>query len=142
MNVDHALPVRDDDPDTSAAAALKAVLGASKVRPIVLALIRQYGPCTHDELIEHYTELVRQNPNIPRASHSGIRTRLRELVQGGLVTQDDTPGVSNFGNTAKRWIATAYFADVDDTHPDPSDQQTPTTRDGREPLFVPISDGF
>lgn len=99
------LAVRADDPDTSYEAAMKAALGASKVRPVVLELVREHGPLTHDELISWYRRLLAFEEGTPRASDSGIRTRLRELVKAGLIVEDAEEGHSLFGNRAKRWIA-------------------------------------
>lgn len=99
------LAVRADDPDTSYEAAMKAALGASKVRPVVLEIVRENGPLTHDQLIGEYHKRLIITPDTPRASESGIRTRLRELVKAGLIVEDTMEGQSLFGNRAKRWIA-------------------------------------
>lgn len=99
------LPVRDGDPETSYAAALKAAVGASKVRPVVLDLVRELGPLTHDELIHAYNRRRVMTPDTPPASESGIRTRLKELTRAGFVEADSELGISNFNNAAKRWIA-------------------------------------
>lgn len=96
------LPVRTGAPDTSWAAAEKAVLGRSKVHPVVLELLREHGPLTHDEHIGQYHRLVVTDPDTPRACDSGIRTRLRELAAAGLVKEDEERGVSTFGDSAKR----------------------------------------
>ncbi|WP_394941168.1 hypothetical protein [Psychromicrobium sp. YIM B11713] len=100
-----SLAVRADDPDTSYEAAMKAALGASKVRPVVLKLVREHGPLTHDELINRYRCLLAFEEGTPRASDSGIRTRLRELVKAGLIVEDAEEGESLFGNRAKRWVS-------------------------------------
>lgn len=99
------LPVRSNDPDTSYAAALKATMGASKVRPVVLDVLRENGPLTHDGLIGAYNTRIVMDPDTPRASESGIRTRLKELVNAGFVLEDEEKGRSNFGNAATRWVA-------------------------------------
>lgn len=99
------LPVRTGDPDTSSEAAEKAALGASKIRPDVLGILREQGPLTHDELITAYRALIHEQPWTPRASDSGIRTRLKELAAAGLVVEDEKKGHSTFGNSAKRWKA-------------------------------------
>lgn len=98
------LPVRAGDPDTSYEAAMKAAMGASKVRPVVLGIVTAHGPMTHDEVIGHYNRLLIIQPDTPRASESGIRTRLRELREAGLIIQDENNGFSKFGNSAKQWI--------------------------------------
>lgn len=99
------LPVRSTDPETSYAAAVKAALGASRVRPIVLDIVREKGPLTHDELIAAYHDrVVTSLGEVPRSSDSGVRTRLKELAHQGLVTVADIDGFSNYGNAAKRWV--------------------------------------
>ncbi|MFI9629247.1 hypothetical protein [Streptomyces sp. NPDC052042] len=100
-----ALPVRTDDSDTSYATTVKATLGASRVRPVVLDLVRENEPLTHDELIAAYNMKVVMEPDTPRSSESGIRTRLKELAHQGLVALHDEKGVSRFGNAAKKWVA-------------------------------------
>lgn len=99
------LPTRSTDPDTSRAAAEKAAPRAPIIRDVVLEIIREEGPMTHDELIGAYNMRVVMDPDTPRASESGIRTRLSELKRARLVTQDAEDGLSNFGNVAKRWVA-------------------------------------
>ncbi|MFF1880235.1 hypothetical protein ACFVVC_02035 [Pseudarthrobacter sp. NPDC058196] len=95
------LPVRSSDPETSYAA-----LGASRIRPIVLDIVREKGPLTHDELIAAYDDrVVTSLGEVPRASDSGVRTRLKELAHQGLVTAADADGFPTYGNAAKRWIA-------------------------------------
>ncbi|MEV7952937.1 hypothetical protein [Streptomyces sp. NPDC088141] len=116
-----ALPVCADDPITSYGAALKAALRASCVRPVVLAILAESGPPTHDELVAAYHMRIVMNPDTPRASESGVRTRLKELVYADLVTEDAEKGFSRFGNAAKRWVAVeaddaafAYLEDADE----------------------------
>lgn len=124
------LAVRADDPDTSYEAAMKAALGASKVRPVVLDLVREDGPLTHDELINWYRRLLAFEEGTPRASDSGIRTRLRELVKAGLIVEDAEEGHSLFGNRAKRWIA------VDPDSADP-DEETADDEDATSTVAAP-----
>lgn len=94
---------------------MKATMGASRVRPVVLELVREHGPITHDELIGLYHRQIVLDQTTPKASESGIRTRLRELVQAGLVVRDTEEGRSTFGNRAKRWsIAPSVQIDLTD----------------------------
>lgn len=99
------LPVRPGHPDTSHEAAATAAERAPVIRDVVLRLMQEHGPMTHDEVIAEYRSLLLAEPDTPRASDSGIRTRLSELVRRGLVTSDETKGFSNFGNSATRWVA-------------------------------------
>lgn len=107
-DTDH-LPVRTGDPTTSYMAAIRAVAGASGIRPVVLRIVREHGPLTHDEIIRHYRHLLVTDPDTPPASDQGIRSRTRELVIQGAIRPDAERGLSVFGNSAQRWIA------IDDT---------------------------
>lgn len=85
------LPVRSTDPETSYAAAVKAALGASRVRPIVLDIVREKGPLTHDELIAAYHDrVVTSLGEVPRSSDSGLRTRHEDIVGFGHFLDGDT----------------------------------------------------
>lgn len=112
------IPARSGDPITSFAAGFRAVLGASKVRPVVLDILTQHGPMTHDELIAAYNTRVVLDPDTPRSSESGIRTRLSELRRFGLVEAMEDLSKSNFGNAAQLWVAVepddAMFAYIDE----------------------------
>ena len=99
------LPVRATDPETSYEAAVKAAMGASSVRPVVLSIVQEHGPLTHDEVIWNYNRLRVVDPATPPSSESGICTRLRELREKGLIEADPVRGQSKFGNKALRWIA-------------------------------------
>lgn len=98
--------VRAGDPITSFEAAEKAALGRSAVRAVVLQILRADGPMTHDEMNQAYRHLVIVDTSVPRASDSGLRTRLRELVDAGLVAAHPAEfSTSKFGNRAKLWCA-------------------------------------
>lgn len=98
--------VRTGDPVTSFEAAEKAAVGKSAVRAVVLQIIRAEGPMTHDDMNQAYRQLVIVDPSVPRASDSGLRTRLRELVDAGLVAAHPCEfSVSRFGNRATLWCA-------------------------------------
>lgn len=104
MSTAHAsASTRPTDPDTSYDAALKAAMGASKVRPVVLRIITENGPLTHDGIRAHYQRLLITEPGTPRASEPGIRTRVSELVRAGLVAPAEEEGLSVYGNRAKLW---------------------------------------
>lgn len=76
-----------------------------QVRAVVLELLIEKGPMTHDQLIAEYHMRAVLDPDTPRASESGIRTRLSELRRENLVRRHGEDGASNFGNKAKMWIA-------------------------------------
>lgn len=126
------LPVRAGDPETSVHAAIKAALGASNIRPVVLDIVREHGPLTHDEVIGQYNRRLVMDPDTPRSSESGIRTRLRELRDRGLIAEDESQGHSKFGNPAKQWVAVdpaelifIYSAD-DDSQSDETNSDSDT----------------
>lgn len=122
------LPVRADDPDTSYAAAIRATMGASKIRPVILDILRQADePMTHDEIIAAYRFRIVTTPDTPRASDSGVRTRLKELVAAGLVYKAPGLGKSAYGNAAVLWMA------VDDDVVIAAAHQVAADADGLEP---------
>lgn len=97
MTARTTLPVRRSDPDTSHEAAAMAVVHRPRIRDAVLALLRDEGPMTHDDLMAR----------VPWASPSGVRTRTSELVSDGLVEAvPDSAGRSGMGNRALIWRAT------------------------------------
>lgn len=94
---------RPSDPDTSYEAGMAAALGASKIRPILVELITEHGPLTHDRLFAEYQQLSIMQTDTPRSSQSGLRTRVSELVRAGLVRMSEEEGVSQYGNRSKQW---------------------------------------
>lgn len=115
MSVD--ITARNTDPDTSHEAGSKAVQRAPVIRDVVLRLIESFGPMTHDEMIGHYRMLMITEPETPRASDQGIRTRLNELVKRGLITQHTEEGLSSYGNRAKKWVAVEVLPPTDPDDP-------------------------
>lgn len=105
MTTTHPTHTRSGDPDTSREAGQKALDRAPIIRDVVLELMRDRGPMTHDELIGEYRRRLVLNPLTPQASDSGIRTRCRELRESGLITEHTQEGKSLYGNRAKIWIA-------------------------------------
>jgi hypothetical protein len=104
MSIAH-LPARTADPDTSYDAAMKAVQHSKSYRGIVLEIIREHGPLTHDEIIAQFRHRIVMNPGHPRASDQGIRSRVSELKNMGLVREHDQKSTSNYGNASRMWIA-------------------------------------
>lgn len=87
---------RGTDPATSWAAAFKDA-GDKPLRELIVLLLGVYGPLTHDQLI---TEVKRWRP----ASESGVRTRVRELVDSGHVEQvPDMIAKSRYGRASLLW---------------------------------------
>lgn len=99
----HHLPVRNDDPDTSHAAAAKAVKRRPRVRDAVYLVLSEEGPLTHDDLVAAYGRRSMMVEGWPTASASSIRTRCAELADDGLVDHETLDGVSRMGNRARLW---------------------------------------
>lgn len=96
MRSDHP-PVRDSDPHTSWAAAWGTAGTAYRLRAVIHAALADFGPLTHDDLIG----IVNR---VRPASPSGVRTRVSEMVEDGLV--EAVPGMvarSALGRTALLW---------------------------------------
>lgn len=71
---------RSSDPGTSHAAAASIPVGELREsQQAVLALLREVGPLTDDEILECY------QGRLPWQSPSGLRTRRAELVDAGFV---------------------------------------------------------
>lgn len=96
MRTDHP-PVRDTDPFTSWAAACANEGLRPQLRLYIKHALETYGPMTHDQIIE---VVNRVRP----ASPSGVRTRVSELVEDGIVEQvPDMVSRSALGRTALLW---------------------------------------
>lgn len=92
---------RNTDPYTSWAAGFEAQDRARQIRVVVLSALRNFGPMTHDDLIEAVNRVRPVSP-------SGVRTRTRELVDEGLV--EPVPNMvskSRMGRTSLLWRAVA-----------------------------------
>lgn len=90
---------RNTDPLTSWAAGFEAQDRAKQIRVIVLSALRNFGPLTHDDVIEA-VNWVRP------VSASGVRTRTRELVDEGLVQRvPHMVSKSRMGRTSLLWEA-------------------------------------
>lgn len=101
----HRRLVRRSDPLTSLEAASEASEGFANIRPAVLAVLREEGPLTLDELVRKYKMGVPWR-KWPQAADSSIRTRCAELVDQGLVERvPNRVGESRFGRRAALWRA-------------------------------------
>jgi predicted ArsR family transcriptional regulator len=89
--------VRDTDPYTSWAAARLAVTTSWRLQPLILVALRDFGPMTHDQIID----VVRA---VRPVSDSGVRTRVSELVEQGLVERHpNMQAKSRYGRTSLLW---------------------------------------
>ncbi len=91
-------PVRAEDPFTSWAAAYEQdEKRVASLKALVRLALMTYGPLTHDHLI---TVVNRVRP----ASPSGVRTRVSELVEDGLVERvPDMVAKSRYGRASLLW---------------------------------------
>lgn len=91
---------RSTDPDTSHAAAL-SIDNMTARQGAVLSVVTRRGPLTHDQLIDCYAKDI---DGIPQTAQS-IRSRCKELVDGGFVVAHDRKGKTKNGGAATRWAA-------------------------------------
>lgn len=73
---------RATDPDTSRAAASRAVLKLRDAHWAVMALFRRYGPMSDETMVERAGNAAHTDPRLLQ-SPSGLRTRRKELVTCG-----------------------------------------------------------
>ncbi len=93
---------RTSDPWTShAAAASLDEDRLSATQEAVLDCFRRYGPMHHELLIHRY--LPGGSPAWPTQSQSGLRTRTRELVAGGLLCDTGETVVLASGRKSIVW---------------------------------------
>lgn len=89
-------PARDRDPATSHA-AVPDKPSVALVQTRVLSILDQHGPCTHDEIHDHY--VLRYGPVSPQ----NTRSRTSELHKTWRVIAQDRKGRTTSGRTAVRW---------------------------------------
>lgn len=102
---DHEPAARNNDPDTSHAAAA-SVEGAQNLRNRLFTLLstRYPGGLTHEEIIVAYGGYVSAQ-GWPTATAQGIRSRVKELERDGRVRREDTPtGTTRTGRRSYRWL--------------------------------------
>lgn len=91
------------EPDGSIAAGARQTRSrVSHVQAVVLDLLREHGPSTHDELVGFYEGAV-TGRFAPPVSPSSVRSRCAELVRAGLVRPSSTVKRSRYGNPAAAW---------------------------------------
>lgn len=96
MRTDHP-PVRDTDPYTSWVAARINAQYQMKVKGLIFSALSNFGPMTHDQLIEAVNK-------VRPASDSGVRTRTAELVEDGMVERvPDMFAKSRYGRASLLW---------------------------------------
>ncbi|MGP5579774.1 hypothetical protein ACTXOF_04435 [Glutamicibacter arilaitensis] len=103
---------RAADPATSHAAAAKAAPRAATIRERVRLILEAAGRgMTHDEIISEYRRQASRLGWSP-ASDSGIRTRVHELVERGIVERSETgAGRSRYGRATILWRAVSVQND-------------------------------
>lgn len=110
MTLSSTPSARPTDPDTSHSAGERALTRAPIVRAVILELMDGTEPLTHDEIIARYRMRMITHPDTPKASDSGIRTRVSELCRAGLLVQFRDEGRSALGNRAKLWVTPQWVA--------------------------------
>ena len=89
-------PARNTDPSTShAAVPTKRTVALVQVR--ILSILATHGPCTHDEIHDHY--VLRHGP----VSEQNTRTRTAELAKVFRIAALDREGRTASGRRAVRW---------------------------------------
>lgn len=97
---------RLSDPETSHEAA-KSVSSITATQAAILKLLSAF-PMTDEDLIYFYEQQIKMGADerdVPRASHSGIRSRRAELVKQGLVKDSGERHKLSSGRQAIGWIA-------------------------------------
>lgn len=108
VRLDHAAHARRSDPSTSHQAAASLTVDALRAsQAAVLAALRAAGPMTDVTLVDWYVEAAKGDPDYPRQSQSGIRSRRAELVAGGLVEDTGQRVRLDSGRQAIVWRAKA-----------------------------------
>ena len=96
---------RRTDPGTSHAAA-DSVRELTDRQRAVLAILRQHGPLTDEQLVARYTALQQLHDGAPpQQSPSGIRTRRSELHARGDVIDTGEKATMTTGREAILWDA-------------------------------------
>lgn len=91
---------RNDDPETSHAAAEEISDHLRELQQRVLTLFAEQGPMTHHELIAKYRDAF------GKTSESTIRTRCAELVEKGLIVDTGARADLESGRRAVVWALT------------------------------------
>lgn len=90
------------DPETSHEAALSITPKRLRdTQAAVLGMFHDYGPMTHEQLIERYLG----DEDKPQQTDSGLRTRCRELVRLGKVRDSGKRDRLASGRQAIIWEA-------------------------------------
>lgn len=79
--------------------AWRSLDGLAAAQAAVLQVLAEVGPCTDEHLVAVY----RSEPDMPRQSPSGIRTRRSELVRAGLVVDSGGRDQTISGRWAVAW---------------------------------------
>lgn len=90
------------DPHTSWAATYVQTDQDVRLRAVIYAALKTFGPLTHDDLI-------RLVCRVRLASDSGVRTRTRELVDEGKVEAvPDMVAKSRYGRSSLLWRVVSH----------------------------------
>lgn len=75
----------------------------ARVQAVILGILAEQGPQTHDALNDLYAERARKHETVPRVTEQSVRSRTADLVRRGLVRPAMEPGISRNGHKATRW---------------------------------------
>ena len=102
MTVTTPTPARTGDPDTSHAAAISVNRGTARaIHQWVIEQLTAFSEgLTHEQLWDRYESVA---PPLLRSSQSGLRTRVSELVRGGVVRDSGRRAPMRTGRQAIVW---------------------------------------
>jgi predicted ArsR family transcriptional regulator len=75
-----------------------------RVQAVIMAILAEHGPQTHDDLCDRYHERAGRLSSVPNVTDQSVRTRTAELARRGLVRAAEEPGRSHHGYKATRWV--------------------------------------
>lgn len=101
-DVEYHGKVRSTSPETSwLAAGMLDRQGELVVKDAIMALLHLYGPQTHEQLHQRYTQAG------GKRTEQRIRTATHDLVLRGYVRRHDDGGKTSRDNASQRWEVVA-----------------------------------
>jgi len=88
---------------SSDAADVTASTDRARVRAAITVILREAGPLTDDQIVEHYETRARSFSSVPWVTPQRIRTARAELVRAGAVRDAQLLAFSTLGNKATAW---------------------------------------
>lgn len=75
----------------------------TRVRAAVIAILREAGALTDEQIVERFVARASAHPSVPRVTPQRIRTARAELVRDGRVRDAEMLAFSRLGNRATAW---------------------------------------